>query len=104
MEPKVEIIRMYTGRKGKVLAFFNARITIGQGEKDPSVTLPNLKIVEGEKGPFIGVPDRKFKDEGFVHLYFPNKALLEIIKPAALASYQKALEGKGKAKPTKAGK
>jgi DNA-binding cell septation regulator SpoVG len=90
MEPKVEVMRMFVGKKGSVLAFFTARISF----EEYSITLPNLKIVEGNNGRFIGVPSRKYKEQGFVNLFFPNKPLLGAILKPALENYKKALKEK----------
>jgi DNA-binding cell septation regulator SpoVG len=88
---------MFAGKKGSVLAFLTARISF----EDYSITLPNLKIVEGNNGRFIGVPSRKFKDQGFVNLFFPNKPMLEAIRKPALEAYENALKEKEK-KPASA--
>lgn len=89
MEPKIEVLKVSLGKKGKVLAYANARVTFGEGEGAPSVTLSSLKVVDGAKGKFVDVPARKFKEQDYIPYYFLNKSLKEAVTKAVLEAYDK---------------
>jgi DNA-binding cell septation regulator SpoVG len=108
MEPKIEVLSVNLGRKGKVLAYLNARVTFPASQKaggDKSgeivfgITLSGLKVIDGAKGKFLDAPARKFKGKGFIPFYFPNKALKEALTQAGLEAYEKkAKEESGEGK------
>jgi len=102
MEPKIEVLKVNLGRKGKVLAYFSARVTFG----GYGITLPDLKVLNGTKGKFIAAPTRKTQDGRFIALFYPNKAFMDALRTAGLKAYDKALldEKWTVRKPVQAGK
>ena len=104
MEPKIEVLKVSLGKKGKVLAYLNARVTFpvsqkAEGDKSGvsvfGITLSSLKVIDGAKGKFVEAPARKFKDQGFVPFYFLNKPMKDAITTACLTAYEaKVKEGK----------
>jgi len=91
MEPKVEILKMNVQKKGHVRATFTAKVTF---EGNFTAHFPGMKVIEGAKGTFTDVPQRKFKEEGFLPLFYLNKALKEITEDQALEAYEQALAEK----------
>lgn len=90
MEPKIEVLKVSLGKKGKVLAYANARVTFGEGEGAYGVTLSSLKVVDGAKGKFVDVPARKYKDQtDYVPFYFLNKPMKDGVTKAVLEAYEK---------------
>lgn len=94
MEPTIEVLKVSLGKKGKVLAYMNARVTF-QGEH--GITLSSLKLIDGAKGKFVDTPARKYKDQGYVPYYFLNKPMKDTLTTACLDAFEKAKAGKGSA-------
>lgn len=96
MNPKVEILKLYLGKKGQLVATFTAKVSFaikGEGNDVSYEThYPKMVVIEGSKGTFVDVPTRKYKEsQDPVPLYYLNKPLKDLIEDQALDAYEQAV-------------